>query len=116
MVDEEEEACIGVTIIEDVVDSDNKELCLSTRLRATIFSEYKDAKVDCFETRVDGILELIVGSEMQEMKPIKRTQRKNQALLSRKKIELVNRCSWNVFVTNGVFTCQTYYIRLLILF
>lgn len=72
MVDEEEEACIGVTIIEDVVDSDNKELGLSTRLRATIFSEYKDAKVDCFETRVDGILELIVGSEMQEMKPIKR--------------------------------------------
>lgn len=99
-----------MTIIEDVVDSDNEKLSLYSRLKANLFKEYREAKVDCFEKRVDGILELMVGSEMQEMKPIKRTQRKNQALLSRKKIELVNGCSWNVFVTNGVFTCHTYYI------
>lgn len=69
--EEEEEACIGVTIIEDA-DSDKEKLGLpSSRLKANFF-EYKDAKVDCFENRVDGILELIVGSEMQEINPIKK--------------------------------------------
>lgn len=67
--EEEEEAWTGVAIIEHV-DSDNEKLGLSSRLKAS-FSEYKDGKVDCFKKWVDGILELIVGNEVQEMKPIK---------------------------------------------
>lgn len=63
-MDEEEEVCIGVIIVEDVVDSDNKELGLFMCFRVIIFGEYKDVKVDCFEIRVDGIFEFIVGSEM----------------------------------------------------
>lgn len=105
-----------MTIIEDVVDSDNEKLSLYSRLKANFFKEYREAKVDCFEKRVDGILELMVGSEMQEMKPIKRTQRKNQALLSRKKIEFVNglllECVCNQW---GVHMSRILY-RLLILF
>lgn len=57
------------------MDSDNEKMGLSLRLRAH-FCVYKDGKVDCFKKRVDGMLELIVGNEVQEMKPIKEEERK----------------------------------------
>lgn len=74
IVEEEEDAWIGLAIIEDVDDSDNKKLGLSSRLKAN-FGVHKDGKVDCFVKRVDGILELIVGNEVQEMKPIKENRK-----------------------------------------
>jgi len=75
---EEEEAWIGVAINEDVNGRKNETLGLSSwRLKANLSEYEEDAEVECLEKWwVDRILELIVGNEMQEMKPIKTKKQK----------------------------------------
>lgn len=65
-----------MAIIEQDVDRKNEKLGL-TKAK---FSEYdEDDKVDCFEKWVDGILELTLGNEVQEMmKPIKEKKRERK--------------------------------------